>query len=79
MGFNKRWVVLDRCIDALKEGKLKQYYGKSDMLHFEDDTSVLIHDLYCQGKSDEEILIIINQNLNTEEKTNEVHQINQSN
>ena len=61
MGFNKRWVVLDRCIDALKEGKLKQYYGKSDMLHFEDDTSVLIHDLYCQGKSDEEILIIINQ------------------
>ena len=58
MGFNKRWVVLDRCIDALKEGKLKQYYGKSDMLHFEDDTSVLIHDLYCQGKSDEEILII---------------------
>lgn len=73
MGFNKRWVVLDRCIDALKEGKLRQYYGKSDMLHFEDDTSVLIHDLYCQGKSDEEILIIINQNLNTEETTNEVH------
>jgi hypothetical protein len=33
---------------------------------------VLIHDLYCQGKSDEEILIIINQS-NTEEKTNEVH------
>ncbi len=55
MGFNKRWVVLDRCIDALKEGKLKQYYGKSDMLHFEDDTSAFIHDLYCQGKSDEEI------------------------
>ena len=72
MGFNKRWVVLDRCIDALKKGNLKQYYGKSDMLHFEDDTSAFIHDLYCQGKSDEEILIIINQ-LNTEETTNEVH------
>jgi hypothetical protein len=73
MGFNKRWVVLDRCITALKEGKLREYYGKSDMLHFEDDTSVLIHDLYCAGKSDDEILIIINQNQNTEETTNEVH------
>jgi hypothetical protein len=68
MGFNKRLVILDRCIDALKEGKLKQYYGKSDMIHFEDSTSEIIYDLYCQGKSDEEILLIINQNLNTEEK-----------
>lgn len=78
MGFNKRWVVLDRCINALKEGKLKDYYGKSDMLVFEDDTSSLIYDLYIQGKKDEEILTIINKK-NTEEKTNEVHQINQSN
>lgn len=78
MGFNKRWVNLDRCINALKEGKLKEYYGKSDMLYFNDDTSSYIHDLYVQGKSDEEILNIIN-NKNTEEKTNEVHQINQSN
>ena len=76
MGFNKRWVVLDRCIDALKQGKLKEYYGKSDMLYFEDEVSPFIHDLYCEGKSDEEILIIINQNLNTEETTNEVHQNN---
>jgi hypothetical protein len=72
MGFNKRWVVLDRCINALKQGKLKEYYGNSDMFYFEDEVSSRIHDLYCQGKSDEEILIIINQ-LNTEEKTNEVH------
>lgn len=78
MGFNKRWVNLDRCINALKEGKLREYYGKSDMLVFEDDTSSFIYDLYVQGKTDEEILIIINKK-NTEEKTNEVHQINQSN
>ena len=78
MGFKKRWVALDRCINALKEGKLKDYYGKSDMLVFEDDTSSLIYDLYIQGKKDEEILTIINKK-NTEEKTNEVHQINQSN
>jgi hypothetical protein len=73
MGFNKRWVKLDRCINALKESNLKEYYGKSDMLYFEDELSPRIYDLHCQGKSDEEILIIINQHLNTEETTNEVH------
>jgi hypothetical protein len=78
MGFNKRWVNLEWCINALKEGKLKEYYGKSDMLVFEDDTSSIIYDLYVQGKTDEEILIIINKK-NTEEKTNEVYQINQTN
>jgi hypothetical protein len=78
MGFNKRWVDPKRCINALKEGKLKEFYGKSDMLVFEDDTSSLIYDLYVQGKTDEEILIIINKK-NTEEKTNEVYQINQTN
>jgi len=78
MGFNKRWVNLEWCINALKEGKLKEYYGKSDMLVFEDGTSSLIYDLYVQGKTDEEILIIINKK-NMEEKTNEVYQINQTN
>ena len=73
MGFNKRRVKLDRCINALKEGNLKEYYGKSDALYFEDKLSPLIYDLHCQGKSDEEILIIINQKLNTEETTNEVY------
>lgn len=68
MGFNKRWVDLDSCISALKEGKLQEYYGKSDMLVFQEDTSSLIHDLYTQGKTDEEILTIINNKKNTEEK-----------
>ena len=73
MGFNKRWVDLDRCINALKEGKLREYYGKADMLYFNDDLSSYIHDLYVQGKSDAEILTIINKSKNTEETTNEVH------
>lgn len=60
MGFNKRWVTLDGSIHALKNGKLKQYYGKSDSLIFEDDMSDFIYNLYCEGNSDEEILIIIN-------------------
>jgi hypothetical protein len=56
MSFNRRWVNLDQCISALKEGKLKQYYGKSEILLFENNTCSLIYKLYTQGKSDEEIL-----------------------
>jgi len=71
MGFNKRHVVLDRCIEALQNNNLRGYYGKSDMLYFEDDLSSRIHDLFLEGKTDAEILSIINQNM--EEKTNEVY------
>jgi hypothetical protein len=42
------------------------------MLYFDDDISSYIHDLYIQGKTDEEILTIINKK-NMEEKTNEVY------
>jgi len=71
MGFNKRHVVLDRCIEALKNNNLIGYYGKSDMLYFEDDLSSRIHDLFLEGKTDTEILSIINQNM--EEQTNEMY------
>jgi hypothetical protein len=71
MGFNKRYVDLERCIKALKNNNLRGYYGKSDMLIFEDDTSSLIYELFQQGKNDKEILSIINKNM--EEKTNEVY------
>ena len=71
MGFNKRFVVLEHCINALKKDNLKDYYGKSDMLVFEDTTSSKIYDLNKQGKTEKEILLIINQNM--EEKTNEVY------
>jgi hypothetical protein len=71
MGFNKRLVNLDSCILALQENRLKLYYGKSDMLVFEDETSSMIYELYKQGNSDLEILQTINKN--TEGKTNEVH------
>lgn len=56
MSFNKRWVGLDQCISALKEGKLEQYYGKSEMLLFENDTCSLIYKLHIKGKTDQEIL-----------------------
>ncbi len=71
MGFNRRYVVLEYCIKALEKNDLKGYYGKSDMLIFEDETSSLIYELFKQGKTDQEILSIINKNM--EEKTNEVY------
>ena len=56
MSFNKRWVALDQCVSALKEGKLKEYYGKSEMLLFQDTICSLIYNLHLEGKTDEEIL-----------------------
>lgn len=61
MGFNKRFVILERCIEALEQNSLKKFYGKSDLLIFEDETSETIYDLFVQGKTDEEILTIIKQ------------------
>ena len=60
MSLNKRWVILDQCVSALKEGRLKEYYGKSDMLYFENDTCSLIFNMHMQGKTDDEILKTIN-------------------
>ena len=71
MGFNKRYVDSKNSIFALESNNLKGYYGKSDALIFEDSLSLKIYDLYKEGKSDKEILSIINQNM--EEKTYEVH------
>jgi hypothetical protein len=71
MSVNKRWVSLDRCLSALEENKLKEYYGKSDMLFFENETCSQIYTLYQQGNSDEEILYIIKTNRNYEQKFNQ--------
>jgi hypothetical protein len=59
MSLNKRWVILDQCVSALKKGKLKEYYGKSDILYFENDTCSLIFNMHIQGKTDKEILNMI--------------------
>ena len=73
MGFNQRYVDFERSYRALNEDGLKKYYGKSDGLTFEDDESVEIYELFIQGKTDEEILSIINNKKNMEETTNEVY------
>jgi hypothetical protein len=71
MGFNRRFVSLDDSIKALENNDLKGYYGKSDMLLFDDEVSSRIYELYQEEKNESQILLIINQNM--EEKTNEVY------
>ena len=67
MGFNKRYVNYEYSLRALQGNRLKEYYGKSDALIFTDKKSSEIFDLFEEGKTDKEILLIINQNM---EETN---------
>lgn len=67
MGFNRRYLSIDRCIHALQNSSLKELYGKSDMLIFEDQQSSEIYEYYKTGKSDSEIAKIYNiERTNTE-------------
>ena len=69
MGFNKRHITKQLSLKALDCNELKLYYGGADVMIFEDDLSEIIYDLYLSGKTEQEILNIIN--INTEE--DEVH------
>ena len=66
MGFNKRYINLQSTIDALNEGKIKEYYGRADMFLFDDTESAEIHRLFCEGKTDKELLDFINAKPNEE-------------
>lgn len=66
MGFNKRYINLQSTIDALNEGKLKEYYGRADMFLFDDTKSAEIYRLFCEGKTDKELLDFINAKPNEE-------------
>lgn len=68
MGFNKRYVTFERTYNALIENDLKGYYGKSDLLDFEDNISSTIYEMFVQGLNEEEILQIIQNEKN--EKNN---------
>jgi hypothetical protein len=69
VGFNKRYISKKQSLVALENNNLFGYYGRADMLIFEDDISELIYDLYLSGKTEHEILTKIN--FNTEK--DEVH------
>jgi flagellar motor switch protein FliM len=66
VGFNKRHINIERSLKLLHENKLKEYYGKSDALFFEDKESLKVYNLHNEGKTDEEILKIITKQMDTE-------------
>jgi hypothetical protein len=61
VSFNKRYINYERSLSSLQENKLEEYYGNSDALFFMDNASHEIYKLHCEGKSDKEILEIIEQ------------------
>jgi hypothetical protein len=71
VGFNKRYITKQSSLTALNDNRLNLYYGRADVMIFEDDLSEIIYDLYLSGKTEREILNIIN--LNTEKEIDEVH------
>jgi hypothetical protein len=71
VGFNKRYITKKSSLTALHDNRLILYYGRADVMIFEDDLSEIIYDLYLSGKTEQEILNIIN--LNTEKEIDEVH------
>jgi len=66
VGFNKRHINIERSLKLLHENKLKEYYGKSDALFFEDKESLKVYDLHNEGNTDEEILKIITKQMDIE-------------
>jgi len=60
MGFNKRYINYQNTLIALQSNKLKDYYGKSDVLIFNDEKSEKVYDLFAEGKTTEEIIKLIN-------------------
>ena len=64
MGFNRRYINYDNTLSALKLDKLSEYYGKTDAFIFEDSESIEVYELFVEGKTNSEILTILNDNNN---------------
>jgi hypothetical protein len=60
MGFNKRYVNYQNTLNALQLNNLKEYYGKADTLIFDDEKSERVYSLFVNGKTEEEILKLLN-------------------
>lgn len=59
MSFNKRYINYSNTLSALQSDTLKTYYGKADVLLFEDNKSSRVYELFLEGKTPTEILNII--------------------
>ena len=61
MGFNKRYVNYQNSLVALESKKLKELYGKTDAFLFQDYESEKVYKLFVEGKTEEEIIKLMNQ------------------
>ena len=61
MGFNKRYINYQNTLIALQSNKLKEYYGKSDALIFDDYISEKVYNLFIKNKTEKEIMKLIGQ------------------
>ena len=61
MGFNKRYINYQNTLIALQSDKLKEYYGKADAFIFDDNISEKVYNFFVEGKTEEEIIKLINQ------------------
>jgi hypothetical protein len=59
MGFNKRYINYQNTLIALQSNKLKEYYGKSDALIFDDYISEKVYNLFIEDKTEKEIMKLI--------------------
>jgi len=68
MGLNKQYINFKSTLNSLSTNGLKLYYRNGNVLMFEDIESSMVHDLHVEGKSDKEILTIINDKQITDKK-----------
>jgi hypothetical protein len=61
MGFNKRYINYQNTLIVLQSNKLKEYYGKSDALIFDDYISEKVYNLFIEDKTEKEIMKLIRQ------------------
>jgi hypothetical protein len=61
VGFNKKNINLKLTLETLESKGLKELYGNADAITFEDVDSSNIHQLFLEGKTDEQIISIINE------------------
>jgi hypothetical protein len=61
MGFNKRYINYQNTLIALQSNKLKEYYGNADVIICDDYISEKVYNLFVEGKTEEEIIKLINQ------------------
>jgi hypothetical protein len=59
MGFNKRYINYQNTLIALQSNKLKEYYGNAEVFIFNDNISEKVHSLFIEGKTEEEIIKLI--------------------